>query len=292
MSLTPNHMPIPPAKPESPPPLPPAFKGQGLRLGIFDSGLGGLSVLRAIRAHLPLADTIYVADSGFAPYGERPDDYIESRARHITQFLLSRGVDAVVVACNTATAVAVHHLREQWPQVPVVGVEPGVKPAVAYSTNKCIGVLATPLTLRSRKFQALIDTHGAQARIVLQPCPGLAKEIELGQLDTPALRALVAQFAAPLIEAGVDTAVLGCTHYPFVKPLFEAALGPQVRLIDTADAVALQTARIGLAISAQRQSAPQKTSGLAELWSSADPNHLSQIAGLWLGLTTQARPLR
>lgn len=278
----------------NPPASPPSdFLGQGLRVGVFDSGLGGLSVLRAIRAHLPQADLDYVADSGHAPYGEKPDAFIEARSRHITGVLLDQGADLIVVACNTATAAAVHALRQQWPLVPVVGVEPGVKPAVALSPKRRIGVLATPSTLRSQKFGMLVDAHGGDAFVLLQPCPGLAREIERGQLDTPALRELVNGFSRPLNDAGVDTAVLGCTHYPFVLPLFEQALGPEVRIIDTAEAVARQTAKTGRDLMARREatSSSPVTSGTTGLWSSADPDHLSEVARRWLGLRTRARAL-
>ena len=179
----------------------------------------------------------------------------------------------------------------------MVGVEPGVKPAVARSRSGRVGVLATPLTLGSPKFKALLNTHGHDANVVLQPCPGLAREIERGELDSPALRDLVERFAAPLRDRAVDTVVLGCTHYPFVRPLFESALGPQVTIIDTADAVARHTARLGAKVLLARAGSPSPaghanaTTGLAELWSSADPSHLSQVARLWLGLNAEAGAL-
>lgn len=269
--------------------------GEGLRIGLFDSGLGGLSVLRALRQHLPAAHLLYVADSGNAPYGERDDAFIGQRALHITDFLLTQGAQAIVVACNTATAAAVHTLRQHLPDLPIIGVEPGVKPAVALSVNKRVGVLATPSTLASAKFKRLIELHGQGAHIVPQPCPGLAKEIESGQLDTPRLRELVATFAEPLRQAEVDTVVLGCTHYPFVAPLFQQALGPQVRILDTAEAVARQTARVsGNWTDSPTNSTFDTTfyaSDLTQLWSSGDPAHLSTVANNWLGLRTPAHAL-
>jgi len=269
-----------------------SFNGDGLTVGMFDSGLGGLSVLSAIRAHLPLSDIVYVADSGFAPYGEKSDSFIEDRSRFITSFLLTRQADVVVVACNTATAAAVHHLRQKWAHVPIIGVEPGVKPAVAHSRNRRVGVLATPSTLRSKKFQALIDNHAQDAYVVLQACAGLAKEIELGELDSPRLRDLVETFSAPLRAAEVDTAVLGCTHYPFVQNLFKQALGNAVEIVDTADAVARHTTRIGERLVTMRLPEQHKTTrGLTELWSSADPAHLAKVARSWLGLDCPAHPL-
>jgi glutamate racemase len=266
-------------------------QGRGAVIGVFDSGLGGLSVLRAIRSHLPQADLLYVADSGHAPYGEKSDEFIGERSEHICRFLMSQGAEVIVVACNTATAAAVHHLRQRWPGMPVVGVEPGVKPAVAQSRNQRVGVLATPFTLQSEKFRALIERHGGQAQIVLQPCPGLAREIEQGQLDSAALRELVQQFSQPLIDAGVDTAVLGCTHYPFVAPLFQQALGKGVRIIDTAEAVSRQTARLVQDLPASHPARQGSSQGSTRLWSSADPALLTQVAHSWLGLQTQAGAL-
>jgi glutamate racemase len=257
--------------------------GDGLRIGLFDSGLGGLSVLRALRQLMPRAQLLYTADSANAPYGERDDAFIAARSIAISGFLLDQGAQAIVVACNTATAMAVHTLRQRWPDLPIVGVEPGVKPAVACSSNKRIGVLATPGTLASDKFKRLIELHGRDALIVPQPCPGLAKEIEAGQLDSPALRTLVDTFALPLRQAEVDTVVLGCTHYPFVAPLFQQALGPQVCIVDTAEAVARQTQRVCASLPPQVGQATPST----HLWTTGDPGHLAQVAEHWLGLKTE-----
>ncbi len=268
------------------------FDGQGFRLGIFDSGLGGLSILKAVRNALPMADLIYVADSGHAPYGDRDDQHVIVRSELIAAFLLSKEVDAVVVACNTATAAAVHQLRSRWPELPVIGVEPGVKPAVRQSVSKRIGVLATPVTLASDKFALLVQQHGAQAEIVLQPCPGLAREIERGELDTPVLRALVVQFSQPLIDAEVDTVALGCTHYPLIEPLFRQALGPAVTIIDTSEAVARQVVRKALDPQVARpKTVGGATEGRTWLWSSGDPAHLAEVALRWLGLQAPTQAL-
>ncbi len=269
-------------------PPPAAYTGLGARIGVFDSGLGGLSVLKALRERLPQADLLYVADSAHAPYGERDEEFIAQRSEALCQFLLRQGVHTIVVACNTATAAAIHLLRAQYPGLPIVGVEPGVKPAVALSVNKRVGVLATPGTLASNKFKRLIDAHGQQALIVAQACPGLAREIERGLLDTPRLRDLIDGFCAPLRQAGVDTAVLGCTHYPFVAPLFKEALGGRVMIVDTADAVARHTARACEARHGQlKASEPPRT----RLWTSGDPALLSAIAHSWLQLNVQATTL-
>ncbi len=265
----------------------------GVRIGVFDSGVGGLSVLRALRERMPEAELLYVADSGYAPYGEKTDAFVVERSLAIARFLLEQGADLLVVACNTATAAAVHALREAHPSLPIVGIEPGLKPAVALSARGRVGVMATTGTLRSARFRQLVERHGGQAQVHLQPCPGLAAAIETGDLDTPALRELVETFCAPLRAAEVDTVVLGCTHYPFVAPLIAQAMGPAVTLVDTSEAVARQTVRLATARLAGRTPSPH-TSPLAggmRLWSSGDPDRLSSTVHRWLGLEAQASRL-
>lgn len=253
----------------------------GLRVGVFDSGLGGLSMVEALRHQLPGAGMDYVADSGHAPYGERDDRYILGRCHQITQRLLDRGADLIVVACNTATAVAIRDLRQTWPGVPFIGVEPGIKPAITVSPQGRIGVLATPMTLSSQKFRDLIDAHAQGVHLVLQPCPGLAAEIEKGALDTPALRALVDRFCAPMTVDQVDTVVLGCTHYPLVRPLFEDALPASVQILDTSGAVARHARRLAQVIHAHGVNA-RDTSDSLRLWTTGDPLHLQEVARRWL----------
>lgn len=267
---------------------PHSFDGQGRRIGVFDSGVGGLSVLRAIREQLPQADLVYVADSANAPYGERDDAFIAQRCHAISGFLKSQAVDAIVVACNTATAIAVQSLRKALPDLPIIGVEPGIKPGIAKSNNKRVGVLATPRTLASAKFKALVQAYGNEAMLVLQACPGLAKEIESGTLDRPTLRSLIDEFCAPVRQAGVDTVVLGCTHYPFASNLFQEALGPSVILLDTADAVARRTADLLARSSVKTE---QATSGAIELWTTGAPAHLETVASTWLGWHLHAKQL-
>jgi glutamate racemase len=211
-------------------------------IGIFDSGVGGLSVLRHIRAALPAERLIYVADSGHVPYGDKPPEYIAQRSFAITQFLIEQGADAIVIACNTATAAAATLLRSHFDQ-PIVGMEPAIKPAVAATRNGVVGVLATTGTLESARFAALLEKHAGDVRIVTQGCPGLVEQIECGKLDGTDTRALVARYTAPLLEAGADTLILGCTHYPFVAPLIAEIAGPDVALVDTGAAVARQLLR-------------------------------------------------
>lgn len=265
--------------------------GEGRRIGVFDSGVGGLSVLRAIRQHLPEAELVYVADSANAPYGERDDAFIAQRCHAISGFLESQAVDAIVVACNTATAVAVQSLREALPSLPIIGVEPGIKPGIAQSRNKRVGVLATPGTLASNKFKALVQTHGDEATLVLQPCPGLAKEIETGDLDGEPLKKLIEQFCAPMLEAGVDTVVLGCTHYPFAQARFRDVLGDQVQLLDTSEAVARRTATLIKDTPAKQVRRGLPPAHMTSLWTTGSPEHLSNVARAWLGWDFQAQHL-
>lgn len=263
-----------------------AETGRDLRLtiGVFDSGVGGLSVLRVLRQHLPHATLLYVADSGHAPYGEKSEVFITARSLSIADFLLAQGAELLVVACNTATATSVQALRHHHPHLPIVGIEPGVKPAVAASVARKVGVLATPGTLSSGRFARLIEQHSGDAQILPQPCPGLAKAIETGQLDTPALRELIAGFCAPLKEAGVDTVVLGCTHYPFVAPLIAEAMGPGIELIDTSDAVARQTVRLARrALSSAERLQGEPGPGRTRLWTSGDVAALRHFCTPWMG---------
>lgn len=213
-------------------------------IGVFDSGVGGLTVMKALRQVLPQASLHYLADTAYAPYGERSSAFIQARSLAIADYLWAAGAAVLVVACNTATAHAVSRLRERWPERAIVGIEPGIKPAVAASRNRRIGVLATPATLASQRYQGLLRQHAPDVQVVSQPCAGLADLIETGQLDSPALHALIERCCAPLRAADVDTVLMGCTHYPLVQHLLQAALGPKVRLLNVEDAVARQAQRL------------------------------------------------
>jgi len=247
-------------------------------VGVFDSGVGGLSVLKALHQQLPDNDLLYVADSGHAPYGERSDEYITTRTHRIASHLLAEGASLLVLACNTATAVAAASLRERWPQLPIVAVEPGIKPAVGLTHNGHIGVMATPATLRSDKFRRLLSTHGTSIDVHLQPCPGLAGLIEQGNNQDEALLALIDQFSRPLKQAHVDTVVLGCTHYPFISAQIQAAFGKGVVLVDTADAVARQASRLMGPANRAAGSPPRHVS----LQTTGDAARLARLARHWL----------
>jgi len=211
-------------------------------IGIMDSGVGGISVLKHIRALLPHEDLMYVADSLYAPYGNKTAAEIIARCMILADFLMSQNVKALVVACNTATAAAIDELRETF-DIPIIGMEPAVKPAAEASKNGIIGVLATVGTLKSAQFAALLESYGRNVKVVTQACVGLVECIERGELDTPETKALIRQYTAPLLAEGADTIVLGCTHYPFVKHVIQDVVGDKITLIDTGAAVAKQLKR-------------------------------------------------
>lgn len=211
-------------------------------IGVFDSGVGGLSVLRHIRARLPREDLLFLADSGHAPYGDRSPAWIRARSVQLSEWLVSQGAKAIVVACNTATAAATSALRAHL-ALPVIAMEPAVKPATAATRSGVVGVLATTGTLESARFAALLDRFAVGIEVVAQPCTGLVEVIERGELDAPATRAMVTRFVTPLLARGADTIVLGCTHYPFVREVIAAVAGPDVKIVETGAAVARQVER-------------------------------------------------
>ncbi|QJD30507.1 glutamate racemase [Methylococcus geothermalis] len=247
-------------------------------IGVFDSGVGGLSVLREIRAALPHENLLYVADSGHLPYGSKPAEYIEQRALAVGRFLLGRGAKAIVVACNTATAAAIATLRAEF-RVPVIGMEPGIKPAIALSTSRIVGVLATEGTLTSAKFRDLVGRTGEAVEVIAQACPGWVEQVERGELASPATRALVYRHTQPVLERGADTLVLGCTHYPFLCDVIADIAGPGVRIVETGTAVARQLRR---RLEAERLLARRTGPGAEQFWSSGPEDVTGRsIAMLW-----------
>lgn len=213
-------------------------------IGIFDSGIGGLSVLAAIAHALPRADLVYLADTAHLPYGDKDDAFIRARVLKIGRHLVDQGCTLVVVACNTATAAAVAAFREAFPGIPVVGVEPGVKPAAAASKSGRIAVLATESTARSERLARLIRQHAGSVQVDVEACPGWATMVEALQLDGPAFADEARRHVAPLLAAGADQIVLGCTHYAFLAPVLEPIVAGRARLVDVADAVARQCVRL------------------------------------------------
>lgn len=252
-------------------------------IGVFDSGVGGFTVLRELRALLPTARLRYLADTAYAPYGSRTPEEIRARCFAITEHLIAQGAQLIVIACNTATAHAIDALRQHWPDVPFVGTEPGIKPAVAASANGRIGLLATPATAGSARLRALIERHAAGHAVTVQGCAGVVDHIEAGDLDSAELQALVARHCAPLVQAGVDTALLGCTHYPLIEPLWRQALGPAVTLLRIETAVARRAADLWPPAPADAAHLAVETSG--------DPHALqawmAEVLG-WTGVEVQA----
>ncbi len=211
------------------------------KIGIFDSGIGGLSVLKALRALMPEQDYAYLADSAHAPYGERDAEYVLNRSKICLQALLDKGCGVIVVACNTATALAARALREAHPDLPIIGIEPAIKPAAALTKNGHIGVLATQGTLASSKFLALCDavkTANPQIQIHTFAPDGLALAIETQ--DAAQIATLSANACKAMLDKGCDTVVLGCTHYPLIADVLQTKLGESCKLIDPASAVALR----------------------------------------------------
>ena len=242
-------------------------------IGIFDSGSGGLSVLREIRKVLPSGRFIYYADNAHCPYGEKSAKYIQDRSRVITRLLLDKGAQAVVVACNTATGAAIATLRSEF-DVPFIGMEPAVKPAALGTKSGVIGVLATAGTLKASKYLKTKGLYQNDVRIEEHIGDGFVQLVEGGRLDGPEAERVVRESLQPLLDAGADTIVLGCTHYPFLRPVIERIAGPGVRVIDPAPAVARQLRKVlrerGIA---ETDPAP----GL-ELLASGDPATLHALA--------------
>jgi glutamate racemase len=212
-------------------------------IGVFDSGVGGLSVLRAIWEELPEESVIYFADQAHVPYGSRSLQEVRSFSEEITQYLLDRGSKLIVVACNTASAAALHNLRATFPRIPFVGMEPAVKPAAEHTHSKKVGVLATPATFQGALYASVVERFANGVELHQHTCPGLVQQIERGNLYTPETQKILKNALHPMLKLGIDTIVLGCTHYPFVIPTIEQISGTEVRVIDPAPAVARQVRR-------------------------------------------------
>ena len=213
-------------------------------IGVFDSGVGGLSVWRELVRQLPHQDIIYLADQAHVPYGSRQLAEVRELSAGVTRFLLAQGASMIVVACNTASAASLHHLRRLFPEVPFVGMEPAVKPAVERTHNGIVGVIATQATFQGELFASLIKRYAGDVQVLTQICPGLVEAVEAGALDTPETESLLRECLNPLVKAGADQLVLGCTHYPFLRLTIERIVGTGMAVIDPAPAVARQTRRV------------------------------------------------
>ena len=213
-------------------------------IGTFDSGVGGLGVWREIVRQLSYEDTLYLADQAHVPYGHRRLAEVREFSQGITRFLLGQGAKVIVIACNTASAAALHYLRRTFPGIPFVGMEPAVKPAAEQTRNGVVGVIATQATFQGELFASLVERYAGDVQVLTQVCPGLVEAVEAGALDTPETEALLRRCLTPLIEAGADQLVLGCTHYPFLRATIERVVGANVAVIDPAPAVARQVGRV------------------------------------------------
>ncbi len=255
-------------------------------IGVFDSGVGGLSVLRHLRAQLPHVDMAYFADSANVPYGPRPLAQVRALSEAITRFLLGQGAQVIVVACNTASAAALKHLRATFPEVPFVGMEPAVKPAAEQTRTGTVGVLATPATFQGELFASVVERFAAGVTVIPQVCPGLVQQIEAGALDTAETEAMLRGWVEPLLARDIDALVLGCTHYPFVIPLLQKICGPGVRVIDPAPAVARQAQRV---LNGAGHPAGETVIGRLTYSTSGDPDAFRQILAR---LGAEAAPVR
>jgi glutamate racemase len=263
-----------------------AASGDLRSVGVFDSGVGGLSVLRAMRQELPCEHFLYVADSGCAPYGERSAAFVVERALAITDFLVRHGAKAIVVACNTATGAAVESVRARV-ALPVVAIEPAVKPAAARTRSRVVGVLATTGTLSSPNMGKLLANYGSDVEFIVQPCPGLADRVERGDLDSAETRELVNRYVQPIVEKGADILVLGCTHYPFLRGLIEGVAGPGVDIIDPSTAVARELRR---RLDADRRLSPAASAGTEQFWTTGRVAEVEGVVRQLWGKTAVVSP--
>ncbi|HYH02527.1 MAG TPA: glutamate racemase [Bacillota bacterium] len=246
-------------------------------IGAFDSGVGGLSILREVRRLLPAEDLIYLADSAHCPYGVKPLDEIRKRTLDVSSYLIELGAKMIVVACNSACAAGLDQIREVHPRIPVIGVEPAVKPAHERTRNGKIGVLATDMTLNGTKFSTLMEKYGSDIAVYTQPAPGLVELVEAGKVADREAETLLHQYLDPLMQKDVDTIVLGCTHYPFLRPVIQKIVGPEVLVLDTGEAVAKQTARV---LEQQGLKNPGTTPGKDTFYTSGDPEEVVKVVRL------------
>ncbi len=243
-------------------------------IGVFDSGVGGLSVLRAMREQMPYENMIYFGDQGHVPYGPRSMEQIQNFSEGITNFLLYNKSKLIVVACNTASAAALKYLRGKFSGVTFVGMEPAVKPAAETTQTGKVGVLATPATFQGALYASVVERFGAGVKLFQHTCPGLVGQIEKGELHSSVTRAILEEALRPMLDENIDTVVLGCTHYPFVIPLIQEIVGDQVRVIDPAPAVARQVGRL---LDLMKLRNTPGTVGRLKIFTSGDVNIVESI---------------
>ncbi len=260
-------------------------RGRTSSIAVFDSGVGGLSVWREIVARLPREHTLYFADTVHCPYGPRRHAEIRALSRAVVRFLLSRGAKLVVVACNTISAASLHDLRAEFP-VPIVGMEPAVKPAAEHTGSRKVGVIATEATIQGELFARLVERFAADVTVFTRVCPGLVERVEAGRTDDAQTEAMLRGYLRPMLEAGIDSLVLGCTHYPFLRPAIERVVGPAVELVDPGPAVARQTERVLLSEGLANES-PHR--GEHTFFTSGDPARFAALVEQLLGATVEVR---
>jgi len=260
---------------------------------VFDSGVGGISILRELRTALPHADMVYVADSRYVPYGMKSPDFIRERSSAIARFLIDQRRSAVVVvACNTATTHAIDLLRRDFPAVPIVGTEPAIKPAARATRSGVVGILATGATLSGERVASLIERNADGIEVVTQPCPGLVEQVEAGDLSGPETIELLRRYTEPLLARGADGIVLGCTHYSFLKPALARVAGPSVTLFDSAAAIARQTAKVVAGRARERDGREPAPPGRTEWLTTGDPEAAGPVFRLlWGEPTARIGPL-
>lgn len=258
-------------------------------IGVFDSGVGGLSVLRAMRTLMPMENMIYLGDQGHVPYGPRAMEEIQKFSEGITRFLLKQNSKLIVVACNTASAAALTYLREQFPDVSFVGMEPAVKPAAETTKTGRVGVLATPATFQGALYASVVERFGAGVELFQSTCPGLVSQIEKGELTSSTTRSILENALFPMLEKNIDTVVLGCTHYPFVIPLIAQIVGDNVRVIDPAPSVAKQAKRL---LEAGEMLNQNEESARVRFFSSGDSASMKSLLPLLVGMEAEVDAIK
>jgi len=258
-------------------------------IGVFDSGVGGLSVLRAMRTEMPTENVVYFGDQSHVPYGPRPMAQIQEFSWAITNFLIELGAKLIVVACNTASAAALQLLRSTHPEIAFVGMEPAVKPAVEQTRTGKVGVLATPATFQGELYGSVLERFASGVTVLQDTCPGLVGQIEKGDLTGPVTREILEQSLRRMVGHGIDTVVLGCTHYPFVIPLIREVAGPSIRVIDPAPAVARQVARV---LRERGIQTPSASRGTVRFITSGSPTALQRLLPLLMGEAGVVEPAR
>lgn len=258
-------------------------------IGIFDSGVGGLSILRHIQSLLPNENLLFLADQDHVPYGSRSLDEVRQFCHGITDFLLKESSKIIVVACNTASAAALHKLRETYPDISFVGMEPAVKPAAKSTRSRIVGVLATQATFQGELFASVVERFAQDVTVLEQTLPNLVKRIEAGDIDGPLTREILRENVVPLIAKGADTLVLACTHYPFIIPVLNELVGPEVQVIDPSPAIARQAVRV---LEQTDLNAPPNQTGRVIFYSSGDPEHMRVMVERLLGEDTHIQQVR